>query len=224
MNLFRRFCERAKTALPNPPSPFDDMGIKALNTWPFTFMIHTSPSKLHWNYFLALERDLEIASRYVEFCEPNYAVYSIEFAHLLFAAASEVDVVAKLLCERLSPNSQRGNIDNYRSILTAALPDVSTTRVTIPRYGLSFSPWENWSNSQNPDWWRSYNNVKHERNAHFQEATLTNAINALGGLLIFTFYYYSYLLATNTGSALPLKLTSQQLQPESTLLRLPESY
>ena len=28
----------------------------------------------------------------------NYKIYSIELAHLLFAAASEVDVIAKLLC------------------------------------------------------------------------------------------------------------------------------
>jgi hypothetical protein len=187
-------------------------------------MIHTGTSKLHWNYFLALERDLEIASRYVEFCEPNYEVYSIEFAHLLFAAASEVDVVAKLLCERSNPNSPRSNIDNYRSILTVALPDLPTTKVTVPRYGLSFSPWENWSSSQNPDWWRSYNSVKHERNAHFKEATLKNALNALGALLIFTFHHYSYLLAAHSGSPLQPKVTTQQLQPESTLLRLPDNY
>ena len=53
-------------------------------------MIQVTPSKLHWNYFLALERDLEIVSRYVEFCSQNFEVYSIEFAHLLFAAASEI--------------------------------------------------------------------------------------------------------------------------------------
>ena len=63
-------------------------------------MIHATTGKLHWNYFIALERDLEVVSRYVEFCPQNFDVYSIEFAHLLFAAASEVDVVAKLLCQR----------------------------------------------------------------------------------------------------------------------------
>ena len=71
-------------------------------------MINATPGKLHWNYFIALERDLEVASRYVEFCPQNFNVYSIEFAHLLFAAASEVDVVAKLLCQRLKPAALRG--------------------------------------------------------------------------------------------------------------------
>jgi len=61
--------------------------------------IAVTQSKIHWNYFLALERDLEIVARYVEFTKPNFKTFSIELAHLLFAAASEVDVVAKLLCE-----------------------------------------------------------------------------------------------------------------------------
>jgi len=74
-------------------------------------MIQATTGKLHWNYFLALERDLEVVSRYVEFCQQNFDVYSIEFAHLLFAAASEVDVIAKLLCQRLSSQAPRANID-----------------------------------------------------------------------------------------------------------------
>ena len=61
--------------------------------------IQATANKLHWNYFLALERDMETVARYVEFSAPNFDVYSIELAHLLFAAASEVDVVAKLLCQ-----------------------------------------------------------------------------------------------------------------------------
>lgn len=36
--------------------------------------IAVGPSKVHWNYFLALERDTEQLSRYVEFCEANFNV------------------------------------------------------------------------------------------------------------------------------------------------------
>ena len=36
--------------------------------------ILTTPSKLHWNYFLALERDMDVMSRYIEFDEANFAV------------------------------------------------------------------------------------------------------------------------------------------------------
>jgi hypothetical protein len=181
-------------------------------------MIHTTEGKLHWNYFIALERDLEIASRYVEFCDQNLKVYSIEFAHLLFAAASEVDVIAKLLCQRLKPTARRNNISDYRKILLAAFPHLSTEQVTVPRYGLDFRPWSNWTGTNNPVWWRSYNNVKHERDAHFNEATLKNALNALGALLILTNYHYSYALApTGTPRLMPID-TLNELLPEPALL------
>ena len=119
----------------------------------------TAAAKLHWNYFLALERDMETITRYVEFSSGNYQTYSIEFAHLLFAAASEVDVVAKLLCAHFAPSSPRGNINEYRGVLTSALPDLATTKIYLPRYGLDFTPWSNWTGGTNPAWWLSYNNV-----------------------------------------------------------------
>src|SRR6267154_2595595 len=143
-------------------------------------MIQATKSKLHRNYFIALERDLEIITRYVEFCAQNFDVYSIEFGHLLFASASEVDVIAKLLCQRLKPDAPRANMNEYRAVLSAELPEIITTQIFIPRYGLTLTPWDNWAQGNNPLWWRSYNKVKHERDAYFDQATLKNALNALG--------------------------------------------
>lgn len=189
-------------------------------------MINTTKSKIHWNYFIALEKNLEDVSRYIEFCEENFDVYSIELAHLLFAASSEVDVVAKLLCELFNPKARRENINDYRSILLAELPDLSEIEVSINRYGLVFKPWDNWSDSNidNPLWWCSYNEVKHQRDVHFNKATLKNAINALGALLVLTYYYYSYKLAPDGTKVLHPKDTTEELKPESMLLTLPEDY
>jgi hypothetical protein len=109
-------------------------------------------------------------------------------------------------------------------VLLAEFPDLPTRKVFVPRYGLTLTPWDNWAGNTNPDWWRSYNNVKHERNTHFQEATLQNALNALGALLILTYIYYN----RSIGAAVPLgispKETTQHLVPESTLIRLPQEY
>jgi len=185
--------------------------------------IHATAGKLHWNYFLALERDLDVVSRYIEFCEPNFGVYSIELAHLLFAAASEVDIVAKLLCERVAPAAPRGNINDYKAALLPAIPDLPTEEVFVSRYGLSFKPWSNWAGADNPVWWRSYNNVKHERDAYFHEATLKNALNALGALLLLTFHLYSRVLAIPPEVLLAPKNATGQLEPPSTLMRLDES-
>ena len=186
--------------------------------------ITASPTKLHWNYFLALERDMELLSRYIEFSEPNFQVYSLELAHLLFAAASEVDVVAKLLCEQISPAMPRGDINQYKAVILTAIPELPDTEVFVARYSLTFKPWSNWAGSNNPLWWRSYNNVKHQRDTHFNQATLKNAFNALGALLILTFHHYSRKLAVPPLQVLQPRDTTRELRPESVLLRLQEDW
>jgi hypothetical protein len=140
-----------------------------------------------------------------------------------------VDVIAKLLCEQLDPNALRSrrhnsNIDDHRAILTAQVSELHTLQISIPRYGLVFTPWSDWSGQSNPAWWRSYNNVKHKRSAHFNEATLQNVLNALSALLVLNYYHYSYLLAPTPGMPLSPKDTNYQLRPESMLLRLPDAY
>jgi hypothetical protein len=188
--------------------------------------IQTTGGKIHWNYFLALERDLESASRYVEFCDANYEVYSIEFAHLLFAAASEVDVVAKLLCERFASGLPAENIIQYRTHIIAsnALPDLLKSEVFIPRYGVRLTPWVDWKQNSPPIWWTSYNKVKHERDVHFAKATLKNALNALAALLLLTYHHYRFALAPGQGLSLSVQDTTELLQPEPALLRLPKDH
>ena len=46
----------------------------------------------HWNYFLAIEGDIDAISRFIEPCEDNYQTYSQELARTLIASASEIDV------------------------------------------------------------------------------------------------------------------------------------
>jgi hypothetical protein len=194
-------------------------------------MIHSiAKTKLHWNYFIALEDDLDALSRYIEFCPSNLNVFSIELAHLLFAAASEVDVVAKSICKIVAPSAKRENIDHYRSVLNkpsgvpTCFKPLSKIPVSVPRYGLAFKPWENWCEDKNPDWWRSYNNVKHERNKHFQEATLQNALNALGALLTLNLYYYRLDLSPKLSALYSPVSVTHHLKPDSRLLKLPIKY
>jgi len=62
--------------------------------------------------------------------------------------------------------------------------------ITVPRYGLVMKPWEAWGKGQNPSWWRSHNNIKHERNLYFGEANLENALNAVAGLFCLVLAYH----------------------------------
>lgn len=152
--------------------------------------IRETQTPLHWNYFLALEDDVVRLSRYIEFTQNNFPAYSLEMARILFAAASEIDVVAKQLCARLDNARPADNIAKYREIIQPALPILADTLVMVPRFGLTLNPWEQWRNDANPLWWKAYNKVKHHRHTHFADASLKNALDSVAGLFVLLLFFY----------------------------------
>jgi hypothetical protein len=181
-------------------------------------------SKVHWNYFLALESDVVRLARFIEFREDNFPTYSIEIARLLMAAAAEVDVVAKLVCKKLDPQSQPRNIKGYASVILRA-PDIKLPALTvrIPRYGIILKPWISWTPETPPLWRTANNKVKHHRDTGFKAANLGNALNAVSALFSLTIYHYA-LQSRNRGNPLMSdrgrKLLLTSLQPQAQLFQL----
>lgn len=151
--------------------------------------IHYSKISTHWNYYLAIEQDLMKISRFIEFCEENEKTYSIELAHILLAATSEVDVLLKEICKPLGTDNDAG-IQDYRKALQKSeelwSKNFLRERVIIPRYNMILNPWENWQNGgiHVPNWWSANNKVKHHRSTNYNLANLQNALNAVAGLLL----------------------------------------
>jgi hypothetical protein len=141
----------------------------------------------YWQHFLTLEADFSATARYVEFAESNYRTHSVEYAKLLLAIGSEVDVLCKIICSKIDPAARRDNVHDYRMCLTARTA-IATEEVFIRRYGLTFSPWVSWAGGSSPGWWQSYNRVKHQRDQFFAEANLGNCANAIAGLFAAVLY------------------------------------
>ena len=162
----------------------------------------------YWQFFVALESDLEATTRYVECCEENYNTYSVAYAQIILSAGSEVDVVSKLLCNQVQPTSKAENINHYREILHSQYKLLHDLKILIPRYNLSFTPWDSWVSAKNPDWWTLYNKIKHERHDFYKEANLKNALFSVSGLFCLVLYYYH------------VELRADDLQPWPKLLTL----
>lgn len=186
-------------------------------------MITFTTPKHHWNYFLAIEKNLETVSRFVEFADDNKETYSIEFAYLLLSASSEVDVILKQFCKLLDNSTSPDNINQYRAIIKQNCPRFANEEIVIERYGLKYKPWINWVEDNNPIWWNSYNKVKHERNTYFNKANLQNTVNAVGGLLIAVLYFYKHQFEFESGNSISFKEATFQLQPQSNLIRINNS-
>src|SRR5712692_9245732 len=148
--------------------------------------ILTTKTASHWNYFLAIERDLDVLSRYVEFHRDNFKCYSLEIARILLAAGAEADVVCKQLYQ--PGGSKSDGIDTHRQHITKLFPSLPTFGVQIPQFGMTLRPWENWKSAKVPDWWAAYNKIKHQRDTHFHQANLHNALNALAVLFVVVLY------------------------------------
>jgi hypothetical protein len=145
----------------------------------------------HWNYLLALDADLVALSRYVEFSDQNFSCFSIEIARILLAAAAEVDVVCKQLCQKVNATSSADSINAYRTELTAAFPVLPKLKVLLPRFGLTLKPWDEWNKADGvPFWWTAYNKMKHHRHTDYERASLKNALNAVAGLFVIVLHLY----------------------------------
>jgi hypothetical protein len=177
--------------------------IKLLNRRPALTQLHLH----YWQYFVALEADLERTTRFVEPTEENFGTFSVEFARILLAAGSEVDVLAKVLCETHGLVITPKNIDGYRAALVPHFQGLSNLQIQVPRYTLALLPWQDWSDGKNPTWWRAYNDVKHERGKNFQSATLFNALNAVAGVFVLACYLYHRELRANTTRPWPVLLS-----------------
>ncbi len=180
----------------------------------------------HWNYFLALEDDLAQVSRYIEFDESNYGTYSIELAHLLLAAASEVEVVLKALCNEVSPEKSHTGIRTLRETIQGKQAHLIREYCTISRYGLKLTPWVEWdrNSTSNPIWWRSYNRVKHHRGSDFKKANLKNVLNAMAGLALANLYLQRRHFDFSRYSLPHLSHVVHSLSPQSSLIEFQKDY
>ena len=152
--------------------------------------IERQPALIHWNFFLALEEDLERLSRFVDL-SGNDSTYSIEIARLLLSACAETDVVLKQLVSRLDSTNQVEKLGEYYPLITNRLANFKQFEVILPKYNLVLRPWRNWQRSKAPIWWSDHNKVKHQRHQFFERATLKNCLNALAGLYSSTLHLYS---------------------------------
>ena len=176
-------------------------------------VIETKKIEAHWNYLLAIENDLELISRYVDFDERNFDCFSIEISRLLMASAAEVDVVCKRLCKKLNPDSSAEKIHHYRNEIKSAYLYIPSFGVFLPRYGLTLRPWSNWQKDDGvPDWWIAHNKIKHNRDSQFHRGNLKNALNSVAGLFVMVLYLYKE------------KAELGELLPSPTLLRPTEDH
>jgi hypothetical protein len=143
---------------------------------------------MYWKHFMALERDLEIISHYIEIDKSNFTVFSVELLKLLLALGSEIDVVLKVMCLTIDSSKKSDNINEYREIVLRQYPLLPQLRVKHIESSILLEPWAEWASGTNPQWWKAYNEIKHDRTSKYSAANLQVVLNASAGLFISVLY------------------------------------
>ena len=103
--------------------------------------------KSYWNYYLELEDQLIQTKRFVDFDISNYKTFSIEYLKLLQATCSEIDVVAKIIAEKLDPtflNLKSKNIQKWGFVIQKHFKEIQSKEVSFLN-DLHITPWKNWA-------------------------------------------------------------------------------
>lgn len=172
-----------------------------------------------WAYYLTLEKRLIEVSQYIEFVYELRKTYSRELLSLLQAVGSEIDVCGKSVAEYFHPDDTKlgkAPIARWGFVVQNELPSLLSRSVSTP-LGFNCIPWGNWRHekssdkngkeifklskgSENPEWWRAYNAIKHRRKSlihkdcsEFNRATLENVVKAMCGLYALENTFLRYL-------------------------------
>lgn len=162
----------------------------------------------YWNYAELLNEQLGTTANYVEPDKDNYGTYSTTYTNILLSACSEIEVVTKLICQIIDPDTdylspevpnKSGTkmvknmigMEKLSGVLLKRFPHIHQAKAEIINKHEMIYPFECWKeeNCELP-WWRAYNMVKHYRHQFFNNATLENTLNSVAALIILNSYLY----------------------------------
>lgn len=139
------------------------------------------PRYQHWEKFKILEADLTTVSRYINICEDNLKTHSFELSALILRACTDVEIIRKRMTEKKDNGSAAAR-------LFELYPDIRDAEVFLPLWSLTFAPWKSLPDSK-PDWWKAYEEIKHDNSTSIRAGNLEYFLKSLSGLYVLLLYH-----------------------------------
>jgi hypothetical protein len=150
---------------------------------------------LAWDEYRHLEDDFSEYLNYVPLTEEHYTVWSLNLGDLLLRTGSILDsffrraIYSPMLDDAIDIEKFRAiddkkiDIDTYRQLFDGYY-NLSSKNIFDLRIYSTITPFSSWNNGNSPQWWKDYNQVKHDRFKNKKLASLKTTLDALGGLFI----------------------------------------
>lgn len=159
----------------------------------------------YWEYYKMLENDFLNVCRYIKILPINYKTCSDEIIKLLQTVSSEFEIICKLVCG-FKGNSNK-KIYDYLSYFYSNIRNFDKTRIKIKiAKNITLKPLKTIMNNNNQmslEWWKSYNNIKHNRLENYEEGNFLNLLKALAALYFLEIYYIKLLGNQNNELDIP---------------------
>jgi hypothetical protein len=141
--------------------------------------------------YLLLEKDLKELFDYVEPAEQNRDCYSYRIHELLLRACVEVEANCKAILlengyKKRVVNGKERDLNMLDYIKIEQSHKLSEFEVRVPTWsgaGELRTPFLAWRVSGPLDWYRAYNETKHDRHTAFRNATFGHMLDAVCGCL-----------------------------------------
>lgn len=137
--------------------------------------------------FLLLQKDFLTLLDFIEPSDGNLSTYSFRTYELLLRVCTEVEANFKAILEENGYKNNKNNWDmsDYKKVNESH--KLSQYKVKIPIWDGDNSirtPFIVLNNNKSPNWWKAYNNSKHNRHTKFKEASFSNLLDAISALVV----------------------------------------
>jgi hypothetical protein len=124
----------------------------------------------------------------------QFSVYGHAIRNIIILACTELDARMQsiLVNNGVKPIGKHYEMKDYFKLKDVLKLD--EFELSFHRYSDlgTFSPFSKWESDEQLYWYQAYNHIKHNRERHFAEAKLFNAINALMAYAIILIAQYGY--------------------------------
>ena len=124
----------------------------------------------------------------------QFSVYGHAIRNIIILACTELDARMQsiLVSNGVQSIGKHFEMLDYYKLKEALKLD--EYELSFCRYGDlgTFSPFSTWESNEQLKWYKEYNHIKHNREKHFAEAKLFNAINAIMAYAIILIAQYGY--------------------------------
>ena len=97
--------------------------------------------KVYWKNFMLIEEEFIQTEKFFAFDVMNYSTFSSKYLKLLLEIGSEIDILAKVLCQVAWNRGNVNTLTEYRDCILMNAPEFE--RVHVISEDFKENPWEN---------------------------------------------------------------------------------